>query len=110
MREAISGRPCGPPSRPIEKRNHVSSANGVCAGGVQTIPARISREAGPWTAMLWRSSVDSFTHTRSPSRSACSRSQTPSYSAPPTKRKLSGAMRNTVPSSSMPPVSLHIAV
>ncbi len=37
MREAISGRPCGPPSRPIEKRNHFSSANGVCAGGVQTM-------------------------------------------------------------------------
>ena len=38
---------------------------------------------GPWTPTLWRSSVDALTHTLSPSFSACSRSQTPSYSAPP---------------------------
>ena len=70
-----------------------SSANGVCVGGVQIDPrSRISRLVGPWTATLCSSSVDSLTQTRRPSRSACSRSQTPSYSAPPTKRKLSGAM------------------
>ena len=66
MREAISGRPCGPPSRPTEKRNHFSSANGVCAGGVQTSCARSSRDCGPCTAMLCRSSVDSLTQTRQP--------------------------------------------
>ena len=106
----MSGIPVGPSSRATEKRNHRSSANGVCAGDVQTISERISRESGPCTATLWRSSVDSLTHTRSPSRSACSRSQTPPYSEPPTQRKLSAPSRNTVPSSSIPPVSLHIAV
>jgi hypothetical protein len=42
--------------------------------------------------------------------SACSRSQTPSYSSPPTKRKLSWPSRKTVASSIIPPVSLQTAV
>ena len=48
-----------------------------CAGGVQTTCERIRRLSGPCTETLWSWSVDDFTHTRSPRRSACSRSQMP---------------------------------
>ena len=70
----------------------------------------ISREFGPWTATLCSWSVEGFTNAFSPSRSPSSFSQTPSYSSPPMKRKLSSPSRNTVASSIIPPVSLHIAV
>ena len=74
-------------------------------------PPRGSRGSpGPWTATLCSWSVEGLTHTWSPSRSACSLSQTPSYSSPPTNRKLSCPSRKTVASSIIPPVSLHTAV
>ena len=41
------GIPVGPSSRATEKRNHLSSANGVCAGDVQTISERISPRERP---------------------------------------------------------------
>ena len=92
----------------MQKRNQVSSANGVCAGEeVNSSGASSSRLA--CTATLCSSSVDSLIQTRSPRRSACSRMM-PSYSEPPTKRKLFDPRRNTVASSINPPVSLHIAV
>ena len=61
----------------------------VCVGGVQTIFFRISRLAGPCTARLWSWSVEGLIQTLSSCRSASSLSQMPSYSSPPTKRKLS---------------------
>ena len=60
--------------------------------------------------MLCSWSVVGLTNALSPSRCACSFSQTPSYGSPPTKRKLSSPSRKTVPSSIIPPVSLHSAV
>ena len=79
-------------------------------GGVQTNCFMISRLSGPWTARLWSWSVEGLIQTLRPSRSASSRSQTPSYSSPPTKRKLSWPRRKTVASSIIPPVSLQTAV
>ena len=108
--EITAGTPFGPPIRPTENRNHPSASKGVWDGGTHTTGFRRSRLAGPCTATLWRWSVDSFTNAFRPRRAACSRSQTPSYSLPPTKRKFVSAIRKIVASSIMPPASLHIAV
>ena len=64
----------------------------AAVGGAQTSSFRISRLGGPWTARLCSSSVDGLTHTLQAEplgELACS--QTPSYSSPPMKRKLSCA-------------------
>ena len=92
-------------------RNHPNSVIVGWSGRVQITCSRIWRLLGPWTWRLWSCSVELRTHTCSPRRWACSRSQTPLYpSCPPIQRKFSRPSRNTVPSSIMPPVWWHMAV
>src|SRR5919198_1489490 len=57
--------------------------------------------------MLWSWSVEGLIQTFSSRFCACSRSQTPSYSSPPTKRKLSCPSRKTVASSIIPRVACN---
>ena len=52
-------------SRPMENRNHFSSLKRSLGGwSPDELRRGSSCVAGPWTPTLWRSSVDSFTHTR----------------------------------------------
>ena len=111
VRETTIGRPSGPPMRPIANRNQDRSPKAGWVGGVHTSSRSRSRDFGPCTAMLCSWSVECLIHTWSRfNRPASWRSQVPSYSSPPTKRNVSGPSRNTVASSSIPPVSLQTAV
>jgi hypothetical protein len=105
VRLTTTAGPWKSPIRPIAKRNQPSSAMEGWVSGVQTTPARMSRERGPWTATLQSWSVEFRTHAFSPRLEACSRSQAPEASLPPIQRKLFSPRRNTVPSSIIPPCS-----
>ncbi len=93
VRETTIGIPSYVFTRPTVRRNHLRSSNDVCVGGVQTIFSSSFRLSGPCTATLCSCSVEGFTQTLSSLRSASSFSQIPSYSSPPTKRKLSWPSR-----------------
>jgi hypothetical protein len=74
VRDTTTG---APPILPMVKRNHFSSSSRAWCGGVITMSLRMSRDSGPWTAMLCNWSVEDRTHAFSPRSWASWRSQTP---------------------------------